>query len=73
MDTHDTVTQCINKIFGKAHKRIEYNLNIFKQLLLQWIIVNYIAIRQVECNAFHSLLFYLLACVSGVRSANCQV
>jgi hypothetical protein len=63
MDTERAVNQRINKIFGKATKRIEFNLDMFKQLLLRWIIVNHIAFRQVEDSAFRTLLCYLLACV----------
>jgi hypothetical protein len=63
MNTEGAVNQRIVKVFGKATKRIEFNLDIFKQLLLRWIIVNHIAIRQVEDAAFRTLLCYLLASV----------
>jgi hypothetical protein len=62
MDTHGAVNQRIDKVFGKATKRIEFNLNMFKQLLMRWIIVNHIAFCQVQDSAFRTLLCYFLAC-----------
>jgi hypothetical protein len=43
MDTEGVVNQRIDKVFGKATMRIEFNLDMFKQLLLRWIMVNHIA------------------------------
>jgi hypothetical protein len=63
MDTEGAVNQRIDKVFGKPTKRIDFNLDMFKQLLLRWIIVNHRAFRQVEDAAFRTLLCYLLACV----------
>jgi E3 ubiquitin-protein ligase DOA10 len=63
MDTEGAVNQRIDKVFGKATKRIEFNLDMFKQLLLRWIIINHIAFHQVEDAAFRTLLRYLLTCL----------
>jgi len=62
------VTQRIDRVFRKAQQRVAFDVDLFKQLLLRWIIVNDIAFRQVECNAFHHLLYYLLACVCSLLS-----
>lgn len=63
MDTNPGVTERIDNVFGKAHQRIQFNLNLFKQLLLRWIKVNHISFRQVERYTFRTLLFYLVGCV----------
>ncbi|KAF8533692.1 hypothetical protein BDD12DRAFT_898129 [Trichophaea hybrida] len=68
MDSKHLVSQRIDKVFGKTQHRIEFNLDLFKQLLLLWIIVNHIAFRQVESHAFRMVLFYLLACCADYRS-----
>jgi hypothetical protein len=64
MDSERAVNQRIDKAFGQAQQRIVFNLDMFKQLLLRWIIVNNIPFSQVENSVFRTLLFYLLACVS---------
>ena len=64
MDTQGAVTQRIDKVFGKAKQRLEFNHEIFKHLLLRWVIINHIAFRQVEDHAFRTMLCYLLACIS---------
>ncbi|KAF8241288.1 hypothetical protein K440DRAFT_573567, partial [Wilcoxina mikolae CBS 423.85] len=61
MDSEYAVNQCIDHAFGNAKQRIQFNLDMFRQLLLRWKIVNHIAFPQVEDNAFRVLLFYLLA------------
>jgi len=65
MDSKEAITQRIDHAFGKTQQRIDFNIDMFKQLLLRWIILNHITFRQVEDNAFRYLLFYLLACVSS--------
>jgi hypothetical protein len=77
MDKKDAVTQRIDRVFRKVQQRVAINLDLFKQLLLRWIIVNQIAFRQVECNAIRQLLYYLLECVCSLPSllklvADCQ-
>lgn len=54
----------IEAAFGNTTTRIEFNTNMFRLLLLRWIIVNNISFRQVQDNAFRTLLTYLCACVS---------
>ncbi|RPB21008.1 hypothetical protein L211DRAFT_756219, partial [Terfezia boudieri ATCC MYA-4762] len=39
--------------------RIQFNSNIFKQLLIQWIVLCHISFRQVEQLSFCLLLSYL--------------
>jgi hypothetical protein len=68
MDSKHLVSHRIDKVFGKTQHRIVFNLDLFKQLLLRWIIVNHIPFRQVECHGFRMLLFYLLACVCSLYS-----
>jgi len=58
----------MDKAFAKSQHLIEFNLDLGKQLLLRWIIVNHMAFRPVECHAFRMLLFYLLACVCSQYS-----
>jgi len=64
MDTEQAANQLIDMVFRKATKRIEFNLDILKQLWLCWIIVNHRAFQQVEDWAFRTLLCYLPACVT---------
>jgi hypothetical protein len=66
MDSDHAVHQRIDHAFGKAKQKIQINRDMFKQVLLRWIIVNHIAFCHVEDDAFCTLLFYLLACVSLV-------
>ena len=55
----------IQRAFGNALPRIVFNKEIFRLLLLRWIIINNISFRQVNDNAFRTLLTYLCACVSN--------
>ena len=54
----------IERAFGKTRPQIVFNGDLFRDLLVQWMILNHIRFSQVEHNSFHVLLQYLLACVS---------
>ena len=54
----------IQKAFGNRTPRIVFNGDIFRMLLLRWIVINNISFRQVNDDAFRTLLTYLSACVS---------
>jgi len=71
MDSKEAITQRIDHAFGKTQQRIDFNIDMFKQHLLRWIILNHITFRQVEDNAFRYLLFYLLACASSSCTHYC--
>jgi hypothetical protein len=54
----------IKTVFGNGLPRIAFNQDLFKQLLIQWIVTNHISFSQVENKSFRLLLMYLSACVS---------
>jgi len=59
-------------MFGNAPPRIIFNEDVFKQLLLQWIVANDISFRMCEDAFFRRLCAYLAACqpdYSGVYRA----
>ena len=55
----------IEAAFARGLQRIEFNKDIFKAVLIQWIYINNISFRVVEQRSFRLLLMYLLACVSS--------
>ena len=55
----------IQKAFGNAIPKIVFNKDIFRLLLLRWIIANNISFSLVNDNTFRTLLTYLCACVSS--------
>jgi hypothetical protein len=55
----------IETAFGNTTAKIVFNKDVFRLLLLRWIIVNNISFRQVQDNAFRALLSYLCSCVSN--------
>jgi len=54
----------IETAFGKTHQQVTFNRDLFRDLLLRWIIENHISFSQVEKSSFRVLLRYLVACVS---------
>ena len=50
--------------FGKTRPQVAFNRDLFRDLLLRWIIENHISFWQVEQSSFRVLLRYLVACVS---------
>lgn len=54
----------LESVFGKTHSQIVFNADLFKDLLLRWMILNHISFSQVEQSSFRVLLWYLAACVS---------
>ncbi|RPB28790.1 hypothetical protein L211DRAFT_763439, partial [Terfezia boudieri ATCC MYA-4762] len=47
--------------FGNSLPKIQFNSNVFKQLLIQWIVCCHISFHQVEQPSFRLLLNYLTA------------
>jgi hypothetical protein len=67
-----TYQQTIEKAFGQTRPRIIFNIDVFKDLLLQWIVQMNVSFRVCEDTTFRSLCFYLAACqpdYSGVHRA----
>ena len=54
----------IESAFGKTRPQIVFNGDLFRDLLLRWMILNHISISQVKQSSFRVLLRYLVACVS---------
>ena len=54
----------LESAFGKTDTQIVFNADLFKHLLLRWMILNHISFSQVEQSSFRVLLRYLAACVS---------
>ena len=54
----------IETAFGNTRPQIIFNKDIFRELLLRWLVINNISFRQVEQGSFRILLGYLAACVS---------
>jgi len=48
---------------GHTPAVIEFNQDVFKTILIAWIIVNSVSFRVDEHPLFHLLLGYLAACV----------
>lgn len=55
----------IETSFGKTRPQIIFNADMFRDLLIRWMILNHISFSQVEQSSFRVLLRYLVACVSG--------
>ena len=53
----------IETAFGKTRPQVSFNSDLFRDLLLRWIIENHITFSQVEKASFRVLLRYLVACV----------
>ena len=54
----------LESAFGKTRSQIVFNTDVFRDLLLRWMILNHISFSQVEQSSFWVLLRYLAACVS---------
>jgi hypothetical protein len=64
--------QTIEKAFGQKRPQITFNVGVFKDLLLQWIVQMNVSFRVCEDTSFRSLCSYLAACqpdYSGVYRA----
>ena len=62
----------IEKAFGQTRPRITFNIDVFKDLLLQWVVQMNVSFRVCEDTTFRSLCSYLAACqpdYSGVYRA----
>jgi len=53
----------IETAFGKTRPQVMFNSDLFRNLLLRWIIEDHITFSQVEQASFWVLLRYLVACV----------
>jgi len=51
----------IIQAFENTSPKIQFNLDVFKQLLVQWMVECHISSRQVEESSFRLLLSYLAA------------
>ncbi|RPB22507.1 hypothetical protein L211DRAFT_788718, partial [Terfezia boudieri ATCC MYA-4762] len=49
----------IQQAFGNSTPKIQFNSDVFKQLLVQWMVFSNISFRQVEETSFRLLLSYL--------------
>ena len=58
----------IRQAFGNSLPRIRFNSDVFKQLLVQWIVLCHISFRQVEQPSFCLLLSYL-ASISATHTS----
>ena len=58
-------TNIIRQAFGSATPKIQFNLEVFKQLLAQWMVGSNISFRQVEDPQFRLLLSYLTSVSSS--------
>jgi hypothetical protein len=55
--------QRIRTAFGNTLPRVAFNITVFRQILIRWIIICNIPFRGVENDSFRLLLGYLAACV----------
>jgi len=55
----------IETAFGKTRPQVAFNSDLFRDLLLRWIVQYHISFREVEQSSFCVLVRYLLACVSS--------
>ena len=55
----DTSNSAIHRAFNTTVPQINFNIDIFKQLLLQWMVHYHVSFRQVEEPTFRLLLTYL--------------
>ena len=58
----------IRQAFGNSIPKIHFNADVFKQLLVQWLVTSNISFRQVEESNFRLLLSYLAAVTSSYTS-----
>jgi len=56
----------IESVFGKTRLQIVCNADLFRDLLLRWMILNHISFSLVEQSSFRVLHCYLVACVSPI-------
>jgi len=54
--------QTIQVAFGRSTPRILFNENIFKELLLLWVVDANVSFRMCEQPSFRTLCTYLAAC-----------
>ena len=58
-------TSIIARAFGATTPRINFNIDIFKQILIQWIVTCHISFNQVQEPSFRLLLSYLTSVSSS--------
>ena len=58
----------LRQAFGNSTPKIQFNIDVFKQLLIQWIISSHISFRQVEEPDFRLLLSYLASVSASYTS-----
>jgi len=63
----------IETAFGNTRPEIIFNKDMFRELLLPWLVINNISFRQVEQGSFRILLRYLAACVSISYFFSCLI
>jgi len=63
----------IETAFGNTRPQIIFNKDMFRELLLRWLVINNISFRQVEQGSFRILLGYLAACVSISYFFSCLI
>jgi len=64
--------QMIQQALGRSMPRIVFNQDVFKDLLLQWIVDGNVSFRMCELSTFRTLCAYLAACqpdYSGIYRA----
>jgi len=57
-----SVHQQTIKVFGQTRPRITFNIDVFKDLLLQWVVQMNVSFRVCEDTTFRALCSYLAAC-----------
>jgi hypothetical protein len=70
LGSHSAISDGLGTIvhaFARGLQQIEFNKDIFKAVLIQWIYIDNISFRVVEQRSFHLLLSYLVACVSSAQ------
>jgi len=56
----------IETALGKTRPQVAFNSDLFRDLLLRWIVENNISFWEIEQSSFRVLVRYLPACVSSV-------
>jgi len=59
----------IESTFGKMRLKMVFNSDLFRDLLLRWMVLNHISFSQAEQSSFQVLLLNLVACVSFTISS----
>ena len=68
LDSGASSASIIRQAFGNSSLKIHFNVDVFKQLLVQWMVECHVSFRQVEEPSFRLLLSYLSAVSSSFIS-----